>query len=111
MQQSADTTYTTANSVTGTAYSPSRTDGGRVLETTNAAAVTVTLPPTVTAGWLIGTTLQVYQAGAGQVTLAGAVGVTLRSAGGKLRTAAQYSVISLRMRANDEWVIWGDSAV
>ena len=95
--------------VTGTAYTPSRTDAGRVLESSNGSAVTITVPAVAVAGWRVGTLMTVFQQGAGQVTIAGAVGVTLHSSGGKLKTAAQYSQISLRMRANDEWVVSGDT--
>src|SRR5437588_12045099 len=105
MQQATESSITLAGSVNGTAYTPSRTDAGRVLEANNASAVTVTLSLVSVAGWIVGTTISVYQEGAGQVTIAGAGGVTLRSSGGKLKTAAQYSVIFLRMRANDEWVV------
>ena len=51
----------------------------------------------------------VAQVAFGQVTVAGGTGVTLRSSGGKIKTAAQYSVISLRRRATDDWVISGDT--
>lgn len=110
MVQSSDITFITGDSVTGTAYTPAKTDSGRVLEANNAAAITITIPPTSQAGWTVGTVLYVFQQGAGQVTLAGGSGVTLRSSGGKLKTAAQYSVVQLRMRANDEWVVSGDTA-
>ena len=48
------------------------------------------------------------QHGAGQVTFAAAGGVTVRSAGGKLKTTAQYSMGSLIKIATDEWYITGD---
>ena len=109
MNQPIDTTPVSASSLTGTAYTPSRSDAGRVLEAANVSAVTITLPAAATVGWHVGTVLQVFQQGAGQVTLSGAAGVTLRSNGGKLKTAGQYAVLFLRMRANDEWVVWGDT--
>ena len=109
MIQSSDDIVAVPASVTGTAYTPAKADGGRVLETSNAAAVTITLPPSSTTAWRIGTLMQVYQGGAGQVTIVGGAGVTLRSSGGKFKTVAQYSVISLRMRATDEWVVSGDT--
>lgn len=108
MQQANDVPVLVGDGVTGTAYTPSLSDSGRVLETTNGSAVTITLPLTSVAGWRVGTVMQVYQAGAGQVTLAGSGGVTLRSSGGKFKTAAQYAVVFARMRSNDEWVVWGD---
>jgi len=110
MVQASDATQLYGAGVTGTAYTLSRTDGGRVLEGNNASAQTFTIPAVSTAGWLVGTVLYVFQQGAGQITIAGAGGVTLRSNGGKYKTAGQYATISLRMRANDEWVIAGDTA-
>ncbi len=111
MIQPGDPAVAVPSQVTGTAYTPAKTDSGRVLETTNGLAVTVTLPPSANTAWLIGTLMQIFQQGAGQVTVVGAAGVTLRSNGGKYRTVGQYSVINLRMRATDEWVIWGDTAL
>ena len=109
MTQQGEEVLALPSQVTGTAYTPSRTDAGRVLEASNGSAVTITLPTVAVAGWHVGTLMKVYQQGAGQVTTAGAGGVTLRSSGGKLKTAAQYSEITLRMRANDEWVVSGDT--
>jgi len=109
MIQAAEEILVVPGQVTGTAYTPARTDAGRVLETSNGSAVTITLPPASVAGWHVGTTLEVYQAGAGQVTVAAGAGVTLRSRGGRYKTADQYAVIALRMRATDEWVISGDA--
>jgi hypothetical protein len=110
MQQAIDSSVILAGSVTGTSYAPSRSDAGRVLEASNASAITITIPAVSVAGWIVGSVIEVYQMGAGQVTLAGAGSVTLRSSGGKLKTAAQYSVVWARMRANDEWVVYGDTA-
>jgi hypothetical protein len=110
MQQAADEFLILGASLTGTAYMPFRSDAGRVLEANNGSAITITIPAVSVAGWRIGTMIQVFQQGAGQVTIAGAGGVTLRASGGKLKTAAQYAMISLRMRANDEWVVSGDAA-
>ena len=111
MIQQGEDVVAVPSQVTGTSYTPSRTDSGRVIETSNGSAVTVTLPQVLTAGWHVGTLLQVFQQGAGQVTIAPGSGVTLRSNGNKYKTAAQYSVINLRMRASDEWVVWGDTTV
>ena len=95
--------------ITGTAYTPAKADGGRILETSSAAAVTITISPSSNTAWHIGTIMQFYQGGTGQITITAGAGVTLRSNGGKLKTVGQYSVINARMRATDEWVIWGDT--
>src|SRR4051794_14498882 len=108
MIHASDTPVLVSNNVTGTAYTFSRTDAGRVIEANSASAQTLTIPLVSVVGWAVGTVLQVYQQGAGQVTIAGAIGVTLRSAGTLVKTNTQYSVITLRMRANDEWVLSGD---
>ena len=95
---------------TSTAYTFALSDLGRVVEGNNAGAITFTIPPVSQVPWPPGAWMRVYQQGAGQITIAGGSGVTLRSDGGKVKTTAQFAVIELRMRANDEWVITGDAA-
>jgi hypothetical protein len=58
----------------------------------------------------VGTIIEIFQYGLGQITIAGGGGVTLRSDGSKVKTAAQYATIGLRQRATDEWVLSGDLA-
>lgn len=101
-------TTITGNNQTGTSYTLVLTDAGKVVECNNAAAITLTVPPVSSVAWPVGTVLEVWQQGAGQVTVTAGAGVTLRSDGGKVHTAAQYATINLRMRANDEWVLSGD---
>lgn len=97
--------------VAGTAYIPSNADTGTVLETTNAAAVTITIPTVVAAVWRIGTKIDIHQYGAGIVTVQGDTGVIIRSNGSKFRTNGLYAIINLRMRAPDEWVLSGNAQV
>jgi hypothetical protein len=96
----------TANSQTGTAYTLVLADVGKVVEMTNAAANTATIPPTSSVSWPVGTVIEIYQGGAGQTTVAPGSGVTLRAPDGA-KIAKQYASASLRMRANDEWIIAG----
>jgi len=98
------------NSQSSTAYTLVLSDVGRVVEGNNGSAITFTIPPVSLVAWPVGAALKVFQQGAGQITIAPGSGVTLRSDGGKLKTAGQYAVIDLRMRANDEWVVSGDTA-
>lgn len=93
---------------TGTAYTLALADAGTVVEFTNSATVTATVPANSTAAFPIGTTLVVRQYGTGQVTLTGANGVTLRSRGAALTLVGQYSEASVTKRAVDEWVVSGD---
>lgn len=95
-------TYTTSGTL-------ALTDAGKVVEMNSASATTVTIPANSSVAYLTGTIIDVYRYGAGSVTLAGATGVTLRPpAGSPLTLRAQYSTVSLRKRATDEWAVSGD---
>lgn len=103
-------TTMTANNQTGTSYSLVLADAGLVVECNNAGAIALTVTKSATVAWAIGTIIEVWQQGAGQVTLTPDTGVTFRSDGSKVKTAAQYATVSLRYRATDEWVLSGDLA-
>lgn len=90
-------------------YTLAATDVGKTVEMNAAGATTVTVPTNATVPIGINSVIEVSRYGAGTVTIAGA-GVTLRSRGGLLSIANQYSSLSLRKRATDEWVIVGDLA-
>jgi hypothetical protein len=83
-------------------------DAGKVVEQNVASANTLTVPPNSSVAFPIGTIIEVFQLGAGQITITAGAGVTMRSDGGKLKTTAQYASASLRKRATDEWVVAGD---
>jgi hypothetical protein len=103
-------TTITANNQTGTSYSLALSDAGCVVELNNASGITLTVTKNATVSWPNGTVIEIWQQGAGQVTITADTGVTLRSDGGKVKTAAQYATVSLRRRATDEWVLSGDLA-
>lgn len=89
------------------AYTPVLTDRDKLVEVSSATAVTVTIPANATAAYPVGTSFDILQTGAGQITIAGAAGVTLNATPGlKLRT--QWSSATLLKRATDTWVIFGD---
>ena len=91
----------------GTTYTLVAGDSGTVVEFTNASAVTVTVPPSV---FSTGQVVEIFQYGAGQVTLSPGSGVTLRSDASRVKTAGQYATIGLRCRASNEFVVSGDVA-
>lgn len=91
-----------------TAYTLTLTDIGKVIETTNAAANTVTVPPNSTVPLPLNGLIEVFTYGTGQTTIVAGAGVTIRSPGGKLKITGQYSSAALRKRATDEWVLVGD---
>ncbi len=78
-----------------------------LIEVSSATGVTVTIPTNATTAFPIGSSIDILQTGAGQVTIAGAVGVTVNATPGlKLRT--QWSSATLMKRATDSWVVVGD---
>jgi uncharacterized membrane protein (DUF441 family) len=96
----------TTNSQTSN-YTLVSNDSGVVVELNSASGVTVTIPPNSSVAFSVGTVIEVFQYGSGQVTIAAGAGVALRTAS-TLTARAQYSSISLRKRATDEWVVAGD---
>jgi hypothetical protein len=100
---------TTINSVTDT-YNLST--GGLTLrdsliECNKATGFTVTIPANSTTAFPVGTSIDILQVGAGQVTIAGAAGVTVNATPG-LKLRAQWSSATLFKRATDTWVVMGD---
>ena len=95
------------NTQAGTAYTAALTDVGKLVEFTSASAIIFTIPANATVAFAIGDQINVYQDGAGQVTIAGDSGVTVNATPGlKLRT--QYSSATLFKRAENTWVVFGD---
>lgn len=83
------------------------TERDSLIEMSNASATTVTIPLNSAVAFPIGTSLDILQTGAGQVTIAGDSGVTVNATPGlKLRT--QWSSATLFKRAENTWVAYGD---
>lgn len=83
-------------------------DNGKAVEVTSATPVDVTVPPNVSVAFPVGTVIEVYQLGAGQVSIVAGSGVTVESRGSLTDLSGQYAVASLRKRATDVWVLAGD---
>jgi hypothetical protein len=73
-------------------------DAFAVVAMDSASPVTVTVPAGV---FDPGTTIEVYAAGAGLVTIAADTDVQLEAAFGRLTLATQYASATLRFRFND----------
>jgi hypothetical protein len=85
----------------------SLTERDSLIEINKASAVTITIPTNSTVAYPVGTSLDILQTGTGQVTVAGAGGVTVNATPGlKLRT--QWSSATLFKRAENVWVVYGD---
>jgi hypothetical protein len=79
----------------------------------NASAIAVTIPLNSSVAFPIGTSINIAQTGAGQVTVSGAAGVTVRSTGATAttpKTRKQYSALACIKIATDEWLCAGDIA-
>jgi hypothetical protein len=78
-----------------------------LIEIGSSSATTLTIPADSSVNYPVGTTLDILQTSTGQVTIAGAGGVTVNATPGlKLRT--QWSSATLMKRAANTWVVYGD---
>lgn len=90
------------------AYTALLTDGGKIIEVNVASGTTVTIPTNATAAFPVGTSIGLFQKGAGQVTVTPASGATILSASSHVKLTGQYSSAAIRKHATDEWVLAGD---
>lgn len=84
------------------------TDVNKLIELNSASAISVTIPRYADVAIPVESQLLIVQYGAGQGTIVAGSGVTLRSAGGKLKLNSQYSAATLIKIATDEWYVFGD---
>ena len=83
------------------------TERDDLIEMGSSSAMTLTIPTDATLNFPIGTSLDILQTSTGQVTIAGAAGVTVNATPGlKLRTT--WSSATLFKRAANTWVVYGD---
>jgi len=95
---------------TGTTYTLVAANLNQLVTLDNASPITLTVPPSV---FSAGDVINIAQIGAGQVTLAQGVGVTINSTGAtatapKLR--ARYSAASIICTASNTFLVVGDIA-
>ena len=85
-------------------------DAGKLIRCTKATAMSIIIPTNAAEAYSIGQRVDIMQYGAGQVTVSGDTGVTLRSTPtNKLR--ATYSSASIIKIGTNEWVLAGDLAL
>ncbi len=98
------------NDQTGTTYTPVLTDQYQVLVTrSNASASTMTIPTNASVAFPVGTVITVLNKGAGAVTISGAVGVTVLSAGATAASPVlnQYKSCALIQTSANNWYVVG----
>ncbi len=88
------------NTQTGTTYTIDATDNGKVIQTTGASAITITIP----AGLPTGFNCTVIQMGAGQITFSG----TYFNRTGFTKSASQYSVMSILNLGSNNYIVTGE---
>lgn len=92
-------------------YTLALADRGKLVEMNVATANNLTVPLDSSVAFPVGTKIDLSQYGAGQTTVVATSGVTVRSAGGALKLAAQYSGVTLVKIATNEWYLFGDITV
>ena len=105
-----DIAFGVFNAETGTTYTLALTDVAKVVTLSNAAAITLTVPPEASVAWPAGTTIVLAALGAGTVTVAEGSGVTINSAGDAVEIGAQYGVATLLKTGTDTWLLFGNLA-
>ncbi len=84
-------------SVSGGTYTFILTDAGKRILATNAGTKTLTVPPQSSVAAAVNTEIEIYNAGAGLLTMAPGSGVTINAAS---LTIPQYGLGKLKKRAN-----------
>ena len=90
--------------VTGTTYTLTATDNGRILDFTSNTAITLSVPNTLPVGFQVSIT----QAGTGQITLVGTGGMVINNRWGGTRSAGQWAKLGIEVRATGVCVSSGD---
>lgn len=103
-------TITEFNNQTGTSYTLVLADKNRLVTLSNASPITLTIPADSTTNFEIGTTINILQAGVGQVTVVAASPAVVRSTPGT-KFRAQWSNASLYKWKANEWILSGDTTV
>jgi len=103
-----DDTTLAFNAQTGTTYTLVAADLGKLVTTSNASAVTVTIPPSV---FTTGNQINVQSIGVGLTSFAAGAGVTITSTGAtaaapKLR--ARYSACTIICTGSNTFTVLGD---
>jgi len=103
-----DDTTLSFNAQTGTTYTLVAADSAKLVTTSNAAAITVTIPPSVFAA---GNQINVQSIGVGLTTFAAGAGVTITSTGASAVAPilrARYSACTIICTASNVFTVVGD---
>ena len=107
-QNALATAMIAINAQTGATYTAVLTDDGKLVTMSNASANTITIPPNSSVAFGIGTQINIAQLGAGNTSIVAGAGVTLNSAGTKLKLDAQYAVATCVKTDTNTWFVVGN---
>ena len=102
------TTYLNVITDSGTTRTPALTDAGAYILCTTGSGMTVTLPQDSAVAFPVGTHIIFERNGTGTLTFAAGTGATVRSKGGTLTCADQYTTIAAVKQAANTWTIFGN---
>ncbi len=103
-----DDTTLSFNAQTGTTYTLVASDSAKLVTTSNASAVTVTIPPSV---FTTGNQINVQSIGVGLTSFAAGAGVTITSTGATAAAPilrARYSACTIICTASNTFTVVGD---
>lgn len=103
----ADKDYT-LRAHTGTTDTLVLADDGKLITSSNASAVTQTIPANASVALPVGSVIQVLQLGAGQVSFAITSDTLQLPSGFVAKARGQYSLVTLIKIASTTWVAAGD---
>jgi hypothetical protein len=90
-------------------YTLQLSDKDKMVEINSSSAAAITIPTNASVAFPVGSTITIMQAGAGQITISGATGVTVNYTPSNI-TRTQYSSATIVKRAENTWYLMGDLA-
>lgn len=97
----------TINAQTGTSYTLALSDLAKLITLDNTSSITLTVPLDSSVAFAIGDRIDILQKNTGQVTIAGAVGVTVNATPG-LKLRSRWSSATIVKLDTNSWVVIGD---
>ena len=98
------------NAQTGTTYTAVLLDAGKIITSSNASTVVITIPPNSSVAFPIGSQITVISIGAGLTNFAIGAGVTINSVGATPAApviSARYNSATAIKTATNTWVVIG----
>jgi hypothetical protein len=89
-------------------YTITKKDSGKTLMFTSSSDLVVTIPANSTTPFVIGQKVEIVRNGTGNVSIDGAVGVTINSKNSNKKIAAQFSGAVLTKVDTNTWLLIGD---